>query len=77
VILAPGATTGATEEYDGTNWANNPTGLNTARRIRRCRNSNCSFSFWWSHLQLIQEQQKNMTEQLGHQSNSMNTAREV
>jgi len=23
--------TGATEEYDGTSWANNPTGLNTAR----------------------------------------------
>jgi hypothetical protein len=24
-------TTGATELYDGTSWANNPTGLNTAR----------------------------------------------
>jgi hypothetical protein len=26
------ANTGATEEYDGTNWTNNPTGLNTVRR---------------------------------------------
>ena len=25
------STTGATEEYDGTSWTNNPTGLNTAR----------------------------------------------
>jgi hypothetical protein len=25
------AATGATEEYDGTNWTSNPTGLNTAR----------------------------------------------
>jgi hypothetical protein len=23
--------TGATEEYDGTSWTSNPTGLNTAR----------------------------------------------
>jgi hypothetical protein len=28
----PGATD-ATEEYDGTSWANNPTGLNTARKF--------------------------------------------
>jgi hypothetical protein len=25
-------TTGATEEYDGSTWTSNPTGLNTARR---------------------------------------------
>jgi hypothetical protein len=25
--------TGATEEYDGTNWTSNPTGLNTARKV--------------------------------------------
>jgi hypothetical protein len=31
----------------------NPTGLNTARfRIRRCRNTNSSFSFWWLYYQL-------------------------
>jgi hypothetical protein len=90
----PGSNTGATEEYDGSSWANNPTGLNTARFltgagtqtaglafggtnppatntqtateeydgstwarwkfkhskkiISRSRNSNSSFSFWWS-----------------------------
>jgi hypothetical protein len=27
------ATTGATEEYDGSTWTSNPTGLNTARRF--------------------------------------------
>jgi hypothetical protein len=26
-----GAVTGATEEYDGSTWTSNPTGLNTAR----------------------------------------------
>jgi hypothetical protein len=26
------ATTAVTEEYDGSTWTNNPTGLNTARR---------------------------------------------
>jgi hypothetical protein len=42
------AYTGATEEYDGSTWTNNPTGLNTARnRFSRCRNSNSSFRFWW------------------------------
>jgi hypothetical protein len=30
VVVAPNPT-GATEEYDGTSWTNNPTGLNTAR----------------------------------------------
>jgi hypothetical protein len=39
--------TGATEEYDGSTWTSNPTGLNTARDFSRCRNSNSSFSFWW------------------------------
>jgi hypothetical protein len=40
--------TGATEEYNGATWANNPTGLNTARAyLAGCRNSNSSFSFWW------------------------------
>jgi hypothetical protein len=37
----------ATEEYDGTSWATSP-GLNTARdSLGGCRNTNCSFSFWW------------------------------
>jgi hypothetical protein len=39
---------GATEEYDGTSWANSPAGLNTARATsRRSRNTSISFSFWW------------------------------
>ena len=29
--LPPGAATGATEEYDGTNWTTSPPGLNTTR----------------------------------------------
>jgi hypothetical protein len=38
-----------TEEYDGSTWTNNPTGLNTARRtgFRKCWYSNSSFRFWW------------------------------
>jgi hypothetical protein len=28
---APTGNTGATEEYDGSTWTSNPTGLNTAR----------------------------------------------
>jgi hypothetical protein len=31
--LADTAETGATEEYDGSTWTSNPTGLNTARRL--------------------------------------------
>jgi hypothetical protein len=27
------ANTGATEEYNGTSWTSNPTGLNTARQV--------------------------------------------
>jgi hypothetical protein len=39
--------TAATEEYDGTNWTNS-NNMNTARDfIRRSRNSNSCFSFWW------------------------------
>jgi hypothetical protein len=30
-VVSPPPFTGATEEYDGTTWATNPTGLNTAR----------------------------------------------
>jgi hypothetical protein len=40
--------TDATEEYDGTSWATNPTGLNTARSyLGGSRNTNSSISFWW------------------------------
>jgi hypothetical protein len=41
------AYTGATEEYDGTNWTNSNS-LNTARTyLGRCRYTNGSTSFWW------------------------------
>jgi hypothetical protein len=59
---------GATEEYDGTNWTTSPVSLNTARvYFSRSRYSNSSFSFWW-YYDLLQEQQKNIMEQLGQQS---------
>jgi hypothetical protein len=42
------ANTGATEEYNGSTWASNPTGLNTARvQLAGCRYTNSSFRFWW------------------------------
>jgi hypothetical protein len=42
--------TGATEEYNGTTWTSNPTGLNTARDgLAGCRYTNSSFSFWWNN----------------------------
>jgi hypothetical protein len=44
---SPNITT-ATEEYNGSTWTSNPTGLNTARRIfSRLWYTNRSFSFWW------------------------------
>jgi uncharacterized protein YukE len=42
--------------------------MNTARQglaSSWSRNSNGSFRFWWTILQLLQEQQKNMMEQIG------------
>jgi hypothetical protein len=46
-------------------------------RFSRCRNSNCSFSFWWlCYIQLLlQVQQKNMMDQLGQHPRIFNTAR--
>jgi hypothetical protein len=39
--------TAATEEYDGSTWTSNPTGLNTARTgFSRSRYTNSSFRFW-------------------------------
>jgi hypothetical protein len=37
--------TGATEEYDGTNWTS-PGSLNTARRMQE-QELKQQFSFWW------------------------------
>jgi hypothetical protein len=41
--------TGATEEYDGSTWTSNPTGLNTARIFRRLWYTNSGFRFWWCY----------------------------
>jgi hypothetical protein len=55
----------ATEEYDGTTWANNPTGLNTARRFLAGAGTQTAALAFGGLIQLIQEQQKNTMEQLG------------
>jgi hypothetical protein len=40
--------TGATEEYDGTTWTSNPTGLNTARgALAGAGTQTAALSFWW------------------------------
>jgi hypothetical protein len=64
----PGAT-GATEEYDGTSWTSNPTGLNTARRyIAGCGTQTAALGFGGILLlQVLQQQPKNMMVLLGHQ----------
>jgi hypothetical protein len=60
--------TGATEEYDGSTWTSNPTGLNTVRQgLAGAGTQTAALAFGGSRstMQLIQEQQKNMTDQLG------------
>jgi hypothetical protein len=45
---SPPYNTTATEEYDGSTWTSNPTGLNTARRFftgTGIQTGSCSF--WW------------------------------
>jgi hypothetical protein len=40
--------TGATEEYDGSTWTSNPTGLNTARgALAGAGTQTAALSFWW------------------------------
>jgi hypothetical protein len=44
--LTPGAITGATEEYDGSTWTTNPTGLNTAREgLAGCGTQTAALAF--------------------------------
>jgi hypothetical protein len=40
------AITGATEEYDGSSWTASKFKYSKTS-LAGCRNSNCSFSFWW------------------------------
>jgi hypothetical protein len=63
----PGATD-ATEEYNGSAWTNNPTGLNTARVfLAGCGTQTAALAFGGNLLDHLQEQQKNMMALLGHQ----------
>jgi hypothetical protein len=59
--------TGATEEYDGTTWTS-PNPLNTARDgLAGCGTQTAALAFGGYVLHLIQQQQKNMMDLLGHQ----------
>jgi hypothetical protein len=59
--------TGATEEYDGSTWTSNPTGLNTARHaLAGCGTQTAGLAFG-GMIHLLQEQQKNMMVLLGLQ----------
>jgi hypothetical protein len=60
--------TGATEEYDGSTWTNTGT-MNTARGIiAGAGTQTAALAFGGYNPQLIQQQQKNMMEQVGQQS---------
>jgi hypothetical protein len=60
------ASTGATEEYDGNSWTNsNP--LNTARPGLAGAGIQTAGLAFGGTIHLIQEQQKNTMEQVGHQ----------
>jgi hypothetical protein len=41
------ASTGATEEYDGTSWTTIPGSKYSKNVLGRSRDSNFCFSFWW------------------------------
>jgi hypothetical protein len=47
-------------------WASG-NNMNTARRFSRSWNTNSRFSFWWCNTTSLQQQQKNIMVQLGHQ----------
>jgi hypothetical protein len=62
--------TGATEEYNGTSWTTNPTGLNTARQFlveQVHKQQVWLLGVVLVHLHTIQQQLKNMMDQLGLQ----------
>jgi hypothetical protein len=62
------SSTGATEEYDGTTWATSPGSLNTARfYLAGCGTQTAGLAFGGTFQLLLQEQQKNITVQLGQQ----------
>jgi hypothetical protein len=68
----------ATEEYNGSTWASNPT-LNTARTLLGAGIQTAALGFGGATDYLntrLQQQQKNMMVQLGQQLIVLNTARE-
>jgi hypothetical protein len=53
--------TSATEEYDGSTWTSNPTGLNTARSSSGgAGTQTAALAFGGEYSNSLQEQQKNM-----------------
>jgi hypothetical protein len=62
------ANTGATEEYDGSTWTASAGSLNTVRHYLGAAGTQTAALAFGGVLQvhLLQEQQKNITEQLGH-----------
>jgi hypothetical protein len=66
--------TGATEEYNGITWTNNPTGLNTARHLLGGAGTQTA-ALGFGGNSCIQVQQKNTMVQLGQVQEFMNTAR--
>jgi hypothetical protein len=65
LVDAGPANTGATEEYDGTSWANNPTGLNTARQQLAGAGLQTAALAFGGNVPPGQQQQKNMMVLLG------------
>jgi hypothetical protein len=67
-VVYPPASTAATEEYDGTSWTS-PNGLNTAReQLAGAGIQTAALAFGGNDTPSLQQQQKNMMEQLGQQS---------
>jgi hypothetical protein len=61
-----GAGTGATEEYDGNSWTTSPGSLNTTRpALAGAGTQTAGLAFGGGIFQLLQVQQKNITEHLG------------
>jgi hypothetical protein len=74
-----GSVTGATEEYDGSTWTSNPTGLNTVRfGLGGAGIQTAALAFGGANSYYTQQQQKNMMDLLGLSSpGSLNTARNI
>jgi hypothetical protein len=68
--------TGATEEYDGTNWTTSPKFKYSKKFLAGAGTQTAALAFGgYNDLLLLQEQQKNIMEIVGQHSNPLNTAR--